>query len=137
MLAAGPEGGVGAGENRPLVCISNRGDLQGAPRGESEPVTAAAELVQDFRDALAHELRNEDAEIRAAGPKVTLNSPFLGGYLTAHHGRRGPLPWIQLEISRALYLPKTANLPVIPDEPAMRRLADLREKLVRSLARVF
>ncbi|THB77300.1 MAG: hypothetical protein D3926_15840 [Desulfobacteraceae bacterium] len=37
------------------------------------------------------------------GTKVTLNHPFKGGWITQYHHQL--LPWIQLEISRAPFLP--------------------------------
>jgi hypothetical protein len=36
---------------------------------------------------------------RHLGAPVTLNDPFLGGYIT--QARPGGLPWLQLELSRA------------------------------------
>ena len=34
---------------------------------------------------------------------MTLNEPFSGGFITRTHGNN-PIPWIQLEINRSLYL---------------------------------
>jgi formiminoglutamase len=38
-----------------------------------------------------------------APEQVTRNRPFQGGYVIRRHGRR-PLPWIQVEMNRSLYL---------------------------------
>ncbi|MBK3332273.1 N-formylglutamate amidohydrolase [Persephonella atlantica] len=35
--------------------------------------------------------------------EVTINKPFAGGYITRTYGNR-PVPWIQIEINRKLYL---------------------------------
>ena len=62
---------------------------------------------------------------------VQLNRPFRGGYITRRHGRN-PLPWIQIEMNRSLYLAdpwfdsetRTAN---------ESRLVELRERFARAL----
>ncbi len=37
------------------------------------------------------------------GNQVTINKPFAGGYITRNYGNR-PVPWIQIEMNRCLYL---------------------------------
>ena len=60
-----------------------------------------------------------------------MNWPFQGGYVARRHGR-APLPWIQVEMNRALYLAE-------PWFDEQRRLVDpgrldaLRERFWRAL----
>jgi formiminoglutamase len=55
-------------------------------------------------DGLLERLADRIAEAFEIGrDQVALNRPFSGGYVTRRHGRR-PLPWIQVEMSRTLYL---------------------------------
>ena len=35
--------------------------------------------------------------------QILLNEPFLGGYITKTYGNN-PIPWIQIEMNRKLYL---------------------------------
>jgi formiminoglutamase len=35
--------------------------------------------------------------------EVTINRPFKGGFITRHYGNN-PIPWIQIEMNRKLYL---------------------------------
>lgn len=37
------------------------------------------------------------------GADIALNAPYQGGYISRYCGQR-PLPWIQVEFSRALYM---------------------------------
>ena len=34
---------------------------------------------------------------------MTINKPFSGGYITRAYGMR-PVPWVQVELNRSLYL---------------------------------
>ncbi len=121
MLAVGPRGSSDPGEPRPLVCISNRGDQNGLPAAED--VTAPPSLLNSLARALAGELQHEDAEIGTCASAVLLNHPFKGGYITRMHGREGPVPWIQVEFSRALYLPDRFVSSARPGGPAPERPA--------------
>ncbi len=71
------------------------------------------------------------------GETVRINDPFRGGYTCRHHGLPGPLPWVQFEINRALYLPETGELAEKPDASSLRRLKDIRERFVRGIRRVI
>ena len=113
------------GTPRPMICISNRGDEYGEP--SDEPITAPAHLLRALQDALYEQFQHEDIN------DIALNRPFQGGYITMHHGTEGALPWIQVEINRALYLPAGKALTAKPDELAEKRLTDLREKFCRAL----
>jgi N-formylglutamate deformylase len=133
MLAIGRRGHPLAGKPRPLVCLSNGGDARGLKSDRS--LTASTELALSFLENLALTFRNEDVEIDMAEPPVRLNDPFRGGYVSRRHSSQGPLPWLQLELSRALYLPKEFGLE--PGAADLRRLADLREKILKALQKTL
>jgi formiminoglutamase len=77
MAAVGPPIGPDAGKERPLVCISNADGTC--------PDDWLIELAQLFQKVFPME-------------KVTMNSPFKGGYIIRHHSE--VLPWLQIELSR-------------------------------------
>ncbi len=133
MLATGPPGHPLAGKSRPLVCLSNRGDQNGADEGE--PLTAPADLLLLLRDNLALVLREEDVEIDIEEPRFRLNHPFRGGYICRCHSAATALPWIQLELSRALYL--RPGFEPTPCSIDTRRLFDLRQKIIEALRRTI
>jgi N-formylglutamate deformylase len=85
MAAVGPAISPDPGRPRPAFCIGNR-------HGESAPDSLALAL----RDALIAAFGVEPGE-------VTLNEPFAGGHITRSRGS-SPIPWLQVEMSRALYL---------------------------------
>jgi N-formylglutamate deformylase len=80
MAAVGPPVGPDVGEERPLICLSN---AQGTC-----PDIWVRELARCFE--------------RAFDADVSLNSPFKGGHIIRSHAHE--LPWIQVELSRALFL---------------------------------
>ena len=80
MAAVGPPIGPGAGEKRPLICLSN----------------AEGSCPDAWFKAFAECLE------RSFEVEVSLNSPFKGGYIVRSHARE--LPWVQLELSRAPFL---------------------------------
>ena len=85
MAAVAPDVAPDAGQRRPVFCLGNRhGDAcsMGTTR------ILADSLLQEF------DLDEWD---------VTLNTPFAGGYVTRNYGG-APLPWIQVEMSRELFL---------------------------------
>jgi N-formylglutamate deformylase len=85
MAETGPAISPDRGKERPLFCLGNR-------FGASAPDT----LVEKLKSSLveAFELDEND---------VADNKPFAGGYITRHYGNN-PLPWIQVEMNRKLYL---------------------------------
>jgi formiminoglutamase len=80
MAAVGPPIGPGAGEKRPLICLSNAGG------------SCPDAHFQTFAECLE---RSFEAE-------VSLNSPFKGGYIVRSHSHE--ISWVQLELSRAPFL---------------------------------
>jgi len=127
MLAVGPAGGPLDGLERPPACVSNLGGPAGEPAGG--PVSAPAEVVVALREALEEALGTETGRRR-----VAINHPFGGGWITRSHGG-DPLPWVQIEISRALYLdPGAAPGPRSPLASRVR-LGDLRLAILHGIER--
>ena len=81
MAAAGPPVGPDVGQERPWICLGY---------GEG---TCPTPWIEALRDCFAD----------LVGPHVTINEPFGGGYITRHHAAE--MPWLQLEMSRAPFLP--------------------------------
>ncbi|GJL79845.1 MAG: N-formylglutamate deformylase [Nitrospinaceae bacterium] len=107
MEPVGPPIAPDSGKERPLICLGNN-------YGKS----CSDEWVQKLAECL-----QEGFHLKAGD--VTINEPFAGGYITRKYGN-DPVPWIQIEMNRKLYLsnpwfdPK--SLTVDP-----RRLSQLRE----------
>lgn len=139
MLPQGPPRSPDQGKPRPLVCLSNRGDHRGEPRGKG-PVTAPPEMLRAFQEILQEGLAGSRASLMAPpylpgtpGEMVTLNQPFQGGYITRHHGRGGHLPWIQVEINRGLYLPEDPAYQASPTAGTLRQLKKLQALFYQGL----
>ena len=114
MAALPPPVAPDADTPRPLFCLSN---------GEGSTCD----------DALLERLAEQMARAFDCAPEqVALNRPFKGGYITRRHGR-SPLPWIQIEMNRSLYLagpwfdPQARRI----DE---QRLSDLRRRFAEALS---
>ncbi|QUC65272.1 N-formylglutamate amidohydrolase [Nitrosopumilus sp. K4] len=74
-------------KERPLFCISNQ-----------DGKTASNEMINFLADCISKSFSIERKEI-------FLNDPFQGGYITRTYGNN-PIPWIQIEMNRSLYLNK-------------------------------
>ncbi len=115
MAAEPPPVAPDAGRPRPLFCLSN---AVGRTCDE-EVVLRLASCIAEAFECPARE--------------VALNRPFKGGYITRRHGRH-PLPWIQVEMNRSLYLADPwfdrEERRVDPE-----RLGELRERFGRALSR--
>lgn len=85
MAPTGPDFSPDRGAVRPIICLGNN-------NGKSAPQEFIEKMAACFREAF--HLRDSE---------VTINEPFSGGYITKTYGRR-PLPWIQVELNRKLYL---------------------------------
>lgn len=81
MVATAPTISADAGAVRPAICLSN----------------ADGTCPEAWFERLARELEN------AFEIAVSRNSPFKGGYIIRSHAVE--LPWMQLELSRAPFLP--------------------------------
>lgn len=102
---------------RPMICLGNA-------RGQACDFQTVELLAACFREGFA---LNEN--------EVTINTPFAGGFITRNYGNH-PLPWIQVELNRALYL----SSPWF-DAPSLtvnhRRLNDLKLKFLHTLDLFF
>jgi len=76
MAAVGPPLGPDPGQQRPLVCVSNADG------------TCPQEWLRSMAQCLAEVFKE----------KITLNTPFRGGYITRSHAAE--MPWLQVEISQ-------------------------------------
>lgn len=85
MAAIGPEVSPDAGNERPLI---NLGDAEGT----ACPAHITEQLRRSFMEVFGFQ-----------GNEVTINDPFKGGFITRNYGNK-PLPWIQIEMNRKLYL---------------------------------
>jgi len=94
MLPYGSAVQKDAGKPRPMICLGNNGDGQGNSRPGSI-ATCPAHWIAALADVFRGEL-SFDRE-------VAVNDPFRGGFISnAHYWHKG-IPWIQIEVSRALY----------------------------------
>jgi formiminoglutamase len=85
MAAHGPPVGPDPGAERPRVCLSN----------------ADGTCPQAWIEALA------ECFERAFDAPASINEPFTGGYITRRHAAE--MPWVQLELSRAPFVPPAAK----------------------------
>ena len=85
MASVAPAISPDKGKTRPVICLGNA-------HGKSCPQEITEKLAACFRRTFS---LNTD--------EVTINRPFSGGYITRKYGRH-PIPWIQVEMNRALYL---------------------------------
>ncbi len=117
MEEIGPAIAPDTGKKRPAVCLGNR-------FGEASP----DEMVRKLRECLilAFELDETD---------VTINRPFAGGFITRNYGNN-PLPWIQIEMNRKLYL-KTPHFNRETLEISAEKTEDLRGRFYRALKNYF
>ncbi len=87
MEAVGPEVSPDRGQKRPSICL-------GTNRGASCSMAMAKKLAECFQTAF-----------KLDASEVTIDKPFSGGFITRNYGNQ-PVPWVQVEISRKLYLSK-------------------------------
>lgn len=85
MASAAPQISPDTGKKRPLFCLSN-----------AENESCDLETVK----SLALAIKNS---FGLGANEVKINDPFKGGFITRHYGDK-PVPWIQIEMSRELYL---------------------------------
>lgn len=85
MAAVGPDVGPDTGVPRPAVCI-------GCAGGAACDTATARKFAACIR-----------REFGLPADEVTIDEPFAGGYITRAYGN-DPIPWLQVEINRRLYL---------------------------------
>jgi formiminoglutamase len=109
MAETGPAIAPDRGQTRPVFCLGNR-------FGEASP----DEMVRKLRSGLMSAFELHESE-------VAINRPFAGGFITRNYGNH-PLPWIQIEMNRKLYLrephfnPETLEISKAKTEDLNRRL---------------
>ena len=99
---------------RPLFCLSN----QNGQTSSMQSINLLAKCLSE-----AFNIQYTDMQ---------LNDPFLGGHITKTYGNN-PLPWIQIEMNRSLYLP--ARWP--DDTPDAARLAEVNAMFGNALRLYF
>ena len=112
MLPYGSENQKDAGKVRPLICLGNNGDRMGRTKKGN-----IATCNEEWITALAGIFREEFPQDNA----VEINNPFSGGFISnAHYWHKG-IPWIQIEVNRALYE---------PDKPIRKSEDDLLDRVI-------
>jgi formiminoglutamase len=133
MAALSPPIEEDAGTVRPLICLGNLGDDGGNITPEFGRITCSTEMIGFMCEEFARSFEHEDLEIEPPALS-TMNVPFNGGYITRRMGNR-TIPFVQIEMSRALYLQKRFF-----DEDTLeiddRRIQDLNAKVWRVLKKV-
>ena len=122
MLDRAPIISPSPGKQRPFICVSNRGDQRGN-RVRGRRLTCPPEMIRSLVRFLKEQFPSE-------ANKITLNDPFLGGYIVRRHSNN--LPWIQIELNRRSYLsPKWYD----PDnlEVCHKRITHLRNALLTAI----
>lgn len=118
MLPYGSENQKDAGKARPLICLGNNGDRQGRAK-KGSIATCSAEWMSTLAGVFREEFPQDNG--------VAINNPFSGGFISnAHYWHKG-IPWIQIEINRALYEP--APFSTCPEDDTCQRAIELREKI--------
>jgi len=85
MAAVGPNNSNDKGKKRPLMCLGN---VWGK--------TCSSFMINQIARCFCRSFGFKSTDIQ-------INKPFAGGYITQTYGLER-IPWIQVEISRALYL---------------------------------
>lgn len=85
MATEAPDIAPDPGMKRPVINLGNN-------HGKACDDATTEKLAQAFREIFK---LNEE--------HVTINVPFAGGYITRKYGNN-PVPWIQIEMNRCLYL---------------------------------
>jgi len=86
MAAIGPTNSKDKGGKRPLMCLGN---VWGQ--------TCSKLLIKRISNCFCCSFGFKSSDIQ-------INQPFAGGYITQTYGKKSIIPWIQVEISRELYL---------------------------------
>jgi N-formylglutamate deformylase len=84
-----------AGKPRPLVCLSNQGDIRGLPAEDGSPLTCSTEWIRALAYCFEEEFSREGL--------IAVNDPFPGGFTIRSHYRQKRIPWMQIEINRNMY----------------------------------
>lgn len=85
MAAVAPTISPDQGQARPLICLGN-----------AEGRSCNEKTVEILADCFRYHFNLYYGDVK-------INQPFKGGYITRRYGMK-PLPWIQIELNRSLYL---------------------------------
>ncbi len=85
MASQAPDIAPDPGMKRPVINLGNN-------HGKACDNKTTQKLANAFREVF-----------RLGNEHVTINEPFAGGYITRRYGNQ-PIPWIQIEMNRCLYL---------------------------------
>ncbi len=110
---------------RPLFCLSNRGNDAGEFAGEA--LTCPAKLLTDVKTLL---------EETFGKGSVQLNTPFQGGQIIQTMAKVNNLPWFQLEINRNLYENQKKPPSLQPGDSERRKLNTLKDKLFACFSKI-
>lgn len=113
MADIGPEIARDKGKKRPVFCL-------GTNHGQSCSIETAEKFAQSL--ITVFKLKKND---------VLIDNPFSGGYIVKNYGGN-PLPWLQIEMNRSLYL----SGPWFNDkklEVTAERLKELKNKFRNTL----
>jgi len=117
MASIGPQISPNPGKKRPMICLGN-------VRGRSCNMDLVEKLSVCFQQAFS-----------ADKDDITINEPFAGGFITRKYGM-SPLPWIQVELNRNLYLsPPWFNRQTLYVNK--KRLTDLKSRFNKTLTLFF
>ncbi len=117
MEAVGPVIGPDQGVKRPAICLGGR-------YGQSCSLPMINALAAAMRRAF-----------KLSASEVTIDQPFAGGFITQRYGNN-PLPCIQIEMNRGLYL-DADWLTERDGKPDPKKIADLRQKFRYALELFF
>ncbi len=95
MLPFAPLMWPDSGKSRPIICLGNSGDSKGEASNRRSPPTCPPAWIRELAGTF-HEVFGDFGE-------VAINEPYPGGFIIRSHFRQKRIPWIQVEISRALY----------------------------------
>ena len=102
---------------RPLICLGNA-------HGKACDQVIVKKLAKCFCQAF--QLEEKD---------ITINQPFAGGYITRTYGNN-PLPWVQVEMNRSLYLAAPWFDPITL-QVDNHRLMELNDRFKKTLELYF
>lgn len=120
-------------QTRPLFCISNRGSKD--PRFPEKNLTAPFWIMKilkkNLEDVFSKILLFEIEDV------VKINDPFRGGYITAFHGKKPEVPFIQLEVNRTLYLPPEKHLRMYMSADEIKQMDIVRTGIYEVFSRTI
>jgi N-formylglutamate deformylase len=128
MAAVSPPNTGNPGQPRPLICLGNLGGADARVCPPYNRLSCEPQLLEYMRDRFANVFQHEDVDIDVPAT-ATMNVPFSGGHITRTMGYH-ELPFVQIEMSRALYL-ATPHFDAQKLTVDQERLRDLNEKIWR------